>query len=128
MGLDLSHGNFTMPYSAFNRMRQRVAKAAGHSYPPHNQAVKDDSFIYWGSEPTPGVRVFLEHSDCDGTISPEDCATVAADLQALLPEIIKVDAEACAVSNTDWRAAPRVERFIAACREAAAAREPLEFF
>lgn len=37
MGLDVSHDAFHGAYSAFNRLRQAVAWAAGGSFPPHTE-------------------------------------------------------------------------------------------
>jgi hypothetical protein len=134
MGLYVSHNAFNGAYSAFNRMRQEVARAMGGSYPPHNefgilvQGFKTDRW-YWGpgySRAThPGLWEFFCHSDCDGNISPEMCANVADELEALLPKIR---------NDLDWGHIERaggyreaVRSFIAGCRAAAAADEPLEF-
>ena len=88
MGLDCSHGAFRGAYSAFNRLRQAVAKAAGGSYPPHEKGSGlDDRRWYVGDEYNkesfPGLWEFLGHSDCDGEIDPEMCKLVARDLSSL---------------------------------------------
>ncbi len=150
MGLDCSHDAFHGAYSAFNRLRQCVAEAMGGSYPSHWQYLAggtlaydshgkvcykpglDDERWYWGdgysAETHPGLMEFLRHSDCDGEISPEMCVKVADDLEALLPKI-----EALGWSPPGHIAARGgfvevTRKFIAGCRAAAAAGEPLCFY
>ena len=130
MGLDTSHGAFHGAYSAFNRLRQAVAEATGGSFPPRKDKNLDQSQCYFGDDydpaTHPGLMEFLSHSDCDGEISPEMCQKVADDLEALLPVLDK---------RTDTgghlRGYPRygdvTRAFIAGCRAAAKANEPLEF-
>lgn len=153
MGLNCSHEAFDGAYSAFNSFRQVVMKAFGGSFPPHNfQGFRngvitredltgeaeplDNSLIYF-SDPRSDKKVdvpdglyeFLTHSDCDGEISPEMCAKVADDLESLLPKIE-------AMTGTPWSGhvegrggyASVTRRFIAGCRAANKANEPLEFY
>jgi hypothetical protein len=95
MGLDCSHDAWHGAYSAFNSLRQKVAEAMGGSYPPHNEKTLDEEMWYWGrgynADTHPGLLVFLRHSDCDGHLTPRECRLVAKDLEALLPEIEKLD-------------------------------------
>lgn len=150
MGLDCSHDAFGGAYSAFNRFRQCVAEAIGGSFPEHYQYAPggkviedengrlkrkpglDETRIYFGEGYTPythvGLFIFLAHSDCDGEISAEDCVKVADELEDLIP---KIDA-------LGWESSGHIERaggfvavtkqFIAGCRRAASAGEPLVFF
>ena len=67
------------------------------------------------------------HSDCDGEISPELCAHVANELEALLPKI-----EALGWSDGGHIGARGgyvecTRKFIAGCRAAAAEGVPLGF-
>lgn len=136
MGLDVSHGAFSGPYSAFNRFRQSVAKAFGGSWPPHEKPIHDDGIIldentwYWGDgmskETNPGLFVFMSHSDCDGSISPEDCINVANELEELLPRLDEMGSGGGHLKRAGGIG--RVARdFIAACRQAATDNESLEF-
>ena len=130
MGLDCSHDAFHGAYSAFNRFRQAVAKAMGGSYPPHEDKTLDENLWYWGDGFTrsthPGLYVFFMHSDCDGEISPDDCEKVANELEALLPEIEKFGSGGGHLERAGGLR--RVtEKFIAGCREARAANDPLTF-
>lgn len=156
MGLDCSHDAWQGAYSAFNAFRQVVCKAFGGSFPPHNfpgfrngtirrkdltgEAEPLDNNLIYFQDPDPdekaddvnvpdGLYEFLTHSDCDGEISPEMCAKVADDLEAILPKIR-------AMTGTPWSGhveyyggyAAVTERFIAGCRAAHKAGEPLEFY
>ena len=117
MGLDCSHDAFHGAYSAFNRLRQEIARAIGGSYSPHNDPSLDYDLWYWGDgynkKSHPGLHEFFCHSDCDGEIAPEMCILVADELEAILPNIS---------SNRQ-----SVQNFIDGCRRAAAANEPLLF-
>jgi hypothetical protein len=132
MGLDTTHDAFHGAYSAFNRFRQAVASAAGGSFPPHDDKSLDPEMWYTGDgvsqDSHPGLWEFMSHSDCDGDISPEMCAKVADDLEALLP---KIEALAWPDAGHIARRGGMVkvtEKFIAGCRSAHAANEPLEFW
>lgn len=147
MGLDCSHDAWSGAYSAFNRFRQAIAFATGGSFPPHYQRnedgtlkadfagnlIRDDTMdqeqIYLANgftrETNPGLYEFLTHSDCDGEIAPDICAKLADEMEALLP---KLDLLKEAGGHMPYGPAAAARRFIAGCREAAAANEPLEFF
>lgn len=148
MGLDVSHDAFSGAYSSFNRLRQVVARAMGGSFPPHykynadgtpvrrgeygierDERFPDEGFWYSGkgySEKThPGLYEFLKHSDCDGEIPPEMCVKVADDLEALLPKVQDVPDGGHIGRDSGYVAVLR--KFIAGCRAAAAAGEPLDF-
>jgi len=133
MGLDVSHDAFSGAYSAFNRFRNGLAKATGGSYPPHDDPELDDTLWYsgdnWSPANHPGLTIFFNHSDCDGEISPEDCILVANELEMFLPAMGEIDKESPAWGHLlragGWEVTLR--KFIAGCRAAAAANEPLEF-
>lgn len=116
MGLNCSHGAYDGSYTGFNNLRRAVSKAAGGSYPPHKDKTLDKWKWYvdekYSKETHPGLYEFLNHSDCDGEISPESCVVVANDLDALLPLI---------------EGQERLLKFIDGCRLAANQNEPLEF-
>jgi hypothetical protein len=132
MGLDVSHGAFSASYSSFSRLRQWVCAATGGSYPPHeDETLPWDMWVVgpgYDSHTHPGLFEFLSHSDCDGEISPDMCARVADELEALLPKAVAMG----------WKASGYIEAcggyeavllaFIKGCRAAHAANEPLEFY
>ena len=151
MGLDCSHDAFRGAYSAFNRLRQFVCAATGPdgSYPPHWQynadgSLKEDQagrvlrregleegMFYIGDEydrdTHPGLWEFLTHSDCDGEISPDMCVKVADDLERLLPRMDALGWQAGGHIAARGGYLEAVRKFIAGCRAAAAANEPLDF-
>lgn len=139
MGLDCSHDAFHGAYSSFKRFRQAVCYVMGGSYPPHDknngllwssEKEPEDSRWYWGHNYSrnthPGLALFLEHSDCDGELSPEDCLKVANDLEPLIPRLAEL--------GTDWGHIAReggfaevCQKFVNGCRLAARRGEPLTF-
>ncbi len=116
MGLDFSHGNARFSYSGFNRFRTRVAAAIGVYLPAmegfRKEGVITDLFgvvpIKWSSVKDPLVP-FLDHSDCDGSLTPDECRSVANRLR----ELFTGDDE--------------VSMLLESLDAAAAAGEPLEF-
>lgn len=151
MGLDCSHDAFHGAYSAFNRLRQFVCAATGPdgSFPPHWQYTEggqlkegpdgralyreglDADMFYIGDEydrsTHPGLWEFLTHSDCDGEIAPDMCVKVADDLEALLPKMEALRWESHGHIAARGGFLEVVRKFIAGCRAAAAANEPLDF-
>lgn len=146
MGLDCSHDAFHGAYSAFNRFRSAVCACYGGSYPPHKPGARayrlgmddtgeglDPNCWYVPDHITrdsnPGLYLFLEHSDCDGELSPDECTLVADALQHILDGLKWWD-----VFNPPGGHLERLggchgaaARFIAGCRAAAAANEHLLF-
>jgi hypothetical protein len=130
MGLDCSHDAFHGAYSAFNRLRQAVAKAAGGSYPPHDDPKLSPSDWYWDDKYTvtthPGLYAFLVHSDCDGEIQPDVCAMVACDLEPLLPAIAAQGSGGGHLENQGGYGAV-LQKFIDGCKRAHECGEALVF-
>lgn len=146
MGLDCSHDAFHGAYSAFNSFRQAVCRAAGGSYPPHwlrtyegaiarnehggaiRDTTLDDGRWYVPDEMTadkhPGLYEFLQHSDCDGEISPEMCKVVADELEPLLDKMPE-ESFGHILGRGGYRQV--LQYFIDGCRAAHAANEPLDF-
>lgn len=136
MGLDVSHDAFHGAYSAFDRFRWAICKAMGGSWPPHESEIAADGekliagVWYWGRGFTqathPGLHVLLTHSDCDGDISPEDCALVAKDLEQLLPDMAAMGTGGGHIARAGGYGEV-TRKFIAGCLQAAAENEPLQF-
>lgn len=156
MGLDCSHDAFHGAYSAFNQLRQQVAWAAGGIFPYYDVGEQkvlgrlrelkvdpDDpkckigfgTQVGWlpddkDKENWPGLCLFLDHSDCEGKISPGDCTLVANDLQRLLDGPTReVFEENPGGGHIGGQGGYRkvLEKFILGCRRAAEANEPLDF-
>lgn len=89
MGLRVSHGCFDGPYAAFNRIRAGIVAALGGSWPPHADPVAFPLADHWyiddayTEEEWPGLFLFLNHSDCDGSLTPTEAALVARDFDRL---------------------------------------------
>lgn len=147
MGLDCSHDAWHGAYSAFMRWRQEIARLAGVPLelmdgffdPAQNNAmalakIAGDNAnalrelltrncpIRWDSLKPDPLHVLLYHSDCDGEIAPDDCAKIADRLEELLP-LLPSGEGGGHIGN--WR--DKTSKFIAGCRTAAAAGEPLDF-
>jgi len=131
MGLNCSHGAFDGAYSAFNRFRQIVMKAAGGSWPPHEDKSLSNSKFYWGEgyceESHPGLAIFFSQSDCDGEISPGDCLLVVNDLEQLLDKIKDLDTESWGHIEKQGGFYAVTKRFIDGCKRAHGLNEPLLF-
>jgi len=130
MGLDCSHDAFRGSYSAFNRLRQAVAKAAGGSFPPHEGSSFFDDLSWYVSdeytrENSPGLFEFLSHSDCDGEISPEMCINVADELSQLHSIVDDMGEGTGHISRRGYGGT--LQRFIDGCRLAAKNNECLTF-
>lgn len=149
MGLNCSHDAFHGAYGAFNRLRQFVCAATGGSFPPHwlhspTGEIKqgsdgrtlyreglDPNMFYTGDEydrdTYPGLYEFLAHSDCDGEIDTAMCVKVADDLEQLMPKMEALRWESHGHIAAGGGFLEMVRKFIAGCRAAAAANEPLDF-
>jgi len=129
MGLDISHDAFHGAYSAFNRFRKALARAMGGSFPPHDLFEHDDNRWYWGhgysAETHPGLTIFFCHSDCDGEMTPEECALVIRDLAPLVEKLPAYGGGGHIESAGGYRAVG--EQFLRGCQAAIDANENLEF-
>lgn len=140
MGLSISHGTFDGSYGAFDRFRAEIARVTGVFWPPHKEKnqidkatglpmILDDNKWYWPDEgyhssTHPGLQKFFNHSDGEGRMSPKTAATLADELEALLP-LISEGGEGHIEYQGGYRKV--TERFIQGCRRAAAAKEWLIF-
>lgn len=113
MGLDFSHGDVSFAYSGFNRFRTRLAKDIGIDL---NSMVGFRGDIPWEQAPRDPLLPLLNHSDCDGELTPEECKSIAPRLREIVNR---------------WTDDPidrtRGLQLADAMDEAAAAGEPLEF-
>jgi hypothetical protein len=118
MGLDISHGCWHGAYSAFWRWRAMLADAIGMDL---DQMAGYGGEREWPTKTVEPLVVLLDHSDCDGWIPWQDCGPLADRLEVIL----------AALPEDDWGhlADPhaKTRRFIDGLREAAAAREDVEF-
>lgn len=80
MGVDFSHGDASWAYSGFNRFRTRLASEIGMELEKMEGFGGDTP---WGNY-ADDILPFLNHSDCDGELSPEECAKIAPRIRALV--------------------------------------------
>lgn len=120
MGLDFSHTDAHWAYSGFGRFREALADHEGIALP---EMVGFGGHLSWGTVTTP-LKPLLDHSDCDGELTPEECSLVAPRLreviEALWPNPDLDDVRACHDLQAGLALAEGMEA-------AAAANEPLEF-
>jgi predicted esterase len=92
----------------------------------------DNNMIYFGKgvskKKTPGLMIFLTHSDCDGIISPKSCVKVADDLEKVLPKIEELDTISYGHIAARGGYAEVLRKFITGCRLAAQENKPLLFY
>lgn len=81
-------------YSGFNRFRERLAEAVGiklremQGFTPHN--LKDQEREEWDRNSTKWdsvkhpLKIFLNHSDCDGQLSALRCAKMAPEIEKII--------------------------------------------
>lgn len=151
MGLDVSHDCWHGAYSAFMRWREGLAQAAGlpplqlmegfytsDSFGPIQSAIRfgdpvtvwRDAFIWldrqlpirWDCLKTDPLIILLNHSDCDGEISPGDAGPIADRLESLLD---KLPTEVDGGHIGDWRS--KTQKFIDGLRLAASLGEVVDF-
>lgn len=116
MGIDFSHTDASWAYSGFGRFREALAKHEGFDL---------DDMVGFGGERswdsvTTALKPLLDHSDCDGELSPEDCATVAPRLREVIEAVWPAGGD---YSYDRWSGLLLADGMEAA----AAAGEPLEF-
>lgn len=120
MGLDFSHGDAHWPYGGFMRFRNALAAYEGIHLTDmegfHRYREPDHPMRSWDTVTTP-LKPLLDHSDCDGELTPEECRQVAPRLREVIDAIWPQDGH-------ERQAGLRLAEAMDA---AAAAGEPLEF-
>lgn len=132
MGLNISHDCWDGSCSNFNRWRRKISEVAGFGdmmeYEGFSQIHNTNKYMrvigirVWPDEP---LAWLLSHSDCDGSIPWIDCASIADDLETLLPSLNRSD-------TTDFRGGifsdrEIADRFITGLRLAHSLKEDVEF-
>ena len=100
MGIDFSHNRPEghhcphWSYGGFNRFRNALAAAEGFDLDRMQGFSSGD---YFGNDHTPGTRSWdeittdlkplLNHSDCDGELTPEECKQVYPRLREVVGEL-----------------------------------------
>lgn len=110
MGLNISHGDFSMSYSSFHEFRTELAKLVGLDY-DKMQGLGGD--IAWETDTK--LVFLLNHSDCDESIS-------TGQLKILIPELKELKGK---LSSKFF--SHQLDLFIDGCELALKAKRPLEF-
>jgi len=82
MGLDFSHTDAHWSYGGFNRFREALAKAAGFNM--------NDFKGFGGNkgweEMQDNIKPILNHSDCEGELTVDECKIVSPRLRELVAD------------------------------------------
>ena len=84
MGLDVSHGDFYMSYGHFNDFRGQLLILSGEGYLEDMEGF--GGLRSWDSV-NDDIKLFINHSDCDGDFSPEDCQKIATRLSDFIGQM-----------------------------------------
>lgn len=124
MGLSFQGSEAHWSYGGFNRFRQRLAEKVGLEWPEArafiscSPAAREEDNARWQKLQSldDPIRDLLCHSDCDGELSPEQCATIAPRLKELV---------------ADWDANDfdkmQADLLVQGMLDCAESKEPLEF-
>lgn len=122
MGLDFSHGDAHFSYGGFAEFRIRLAQEIGldlHAMEgftdSHRNTNRNRKPLSW-TKVKDAIVPLLNHSDCDGELTVEECLTVAPRLRELVNDW----------PEDDWDR-KRAFELADAMEEAAKANESLEF-
>lgn len=83
MGIDFSHCDARWSYSGFMRFRTKLASSIGVTLGDMEGFSDQNPGREWSTIDDPIVPL-LDHSDCDGELSPQDCARVAPRLREII--------------------------------------------
>lgn len=83
MGLDFSHCDAHWSYSGFGRFRVRLAETIGMDLLKMEGFDREHKGLSWKGVKDPIGRL-LNHSDCDGDLSPAECRKIAPRLRELI--------------------------------------------
>lgn len=84
MGLDFSHCEAHWSYSGFMDFRKRLASEIGVDLEKMNGFIEKNGLPWY--RVVDAIKPLLDHSDCDGELSPDECLTVASRLRELVAD------------------------------------------
>jgi hypothetical protein len=86
MGIDFSNNDAHWGYSGFNIARARLAAEIGIGLDRMQGFIRDETTeqVYSWSKVIDPIKPLLDHSDCDGELTPDECRTVAPRLRELI--------------------------------------------
>ena len=83
MGIQFSHCKASWSYSGFMRFRERLAESIGMQLRKMPGFRDNQEEFAWEDYDDP-IIPFLNHSDCDGVLTPEQCRTIAPRLREII--------------------------------------------
>lgn len=88
MGLDFSHTDAHWAHSGFNRFRREIAAYEGIDLDAMKGFERNGETegTPWDTVTTP-LEPLLNHSDCDGVLTPQECRQVAPRLREVVKAI-----------------------------------------
>jgi hypothetical protein len=82
MGISFSHCEATWSYTGFHDFRDRIMWQVFGA--PLDSMRGHGGEFPWESLPDDPIKILLDHSDCDGHFSPEDCTRLAPRLKEII--------------------------------------------
>jgi len=82
MGLNFSHSTARWSYGGFHYFRKRLANEIGLNL----EEMEGFGGVKNWDEVNDPIKPFLNHSDCDGVLTPEECRVVAQRLKELVQD------------------------------------------
>lgn len=125
MGLNTTHNAWQGPYSSFNEFRKWLASKININLDEyigymHPDATKEITSI------NHKIMSLLNHSDCDGELTPEECRQIAEGIEEILNGISKEESEN-AENNWHFSNYNKAKRFKEGCLHAYSKNEHMEF-
>lgn len=121
MGLDTSHGCWHGSYGTFNTFRRWIGKNIGINL---DEMIGYGGSKEWGELKKHNLYPLLNHSDCDGKISPKNCKRIADGLDEMIRTLPMVE---IIQDNVGWNFRRRAQEFRDGCLSAYAANESVDF-
>lgn len=126
MGLNTTHGAWDGPYSSFGEFRKNLAKEIGINLEEMQGFSKDGKpgEIPWKTVKHK-IKSLLNHSDCDGHLTPRQCKTVAEGLKEIIEKL--PDYGLKGTFDYKYSTKGRAETFRSGCLKAYNKNEYLKF-
>ena len=115
MGLDFSHGDVHFAYSGFHTFRKKIAQDLGFDL---KDMIGFGGKKQWSELKPDDIYLFLNHSDCDGELSPSD-------LNKIIPRLEEITKDW--KTDESWASKDQADKLIEAMKDAADAGEHLIF-
>lgn len=130
MGLDTTHGCWNGAYSSFNAFRHFLAEKININLDEYHGYGSDNASKFL-EDIDHDIMPLLNHSDCDGYLSVQECERIANGLEQILKENNWMNIDESTIydrfSNADLYYAQKAKDFMDGCRFAVEKNENVEF-